>query len=39
MRERAAMLGGRLDVGPTGDGGFGVSAFLPADPGHVEEPR
>jgi signal transduction histidine kinase len=29
MRERAAMLGGTLDVGPTEDGGFQVTAVLP----------
>jgi signal transduction histidine kinase len=29
MRERAAMLGGRLDAGPTEDGGFRVRAVLP----------
>jgi signal transduction histidine kinase len=29
MRERAAMLGGSLDAGPTEDGGFLVSAVLP----------
>ncbi len=29
MRERAAMLGGRLDAVPTEDGGFQVSAVLP----------
>jgi signal transduction histidine kinase len=29
MRERAAMLGGSLDVGPTEDGGFQVIAVLP----------
>ena len=29
MRERAAMLGGRLSAGPAGDGGFEVSGFLP----------
>jgi signal transduction histidine kinase len=29
MRERATMLGGSLDAGPTGDGGFLVSAVLP----------
>ncbi|MEU6818622.1 sensor histidine kinase [Streptomyces sp. NPDC046860] len=29
MRERAAMLGGRLTAGPTGAGGFRVTAFLP----------
>jgi signal transduction histidine kinase len=32
MRERAAMLGGSLDAGPTGDGGFQVSAVLPVSP-------
>lgn len=30
MRERAAMLGGRLTAGPTGDGGFEVAGFLPS---------
>ncbi|GAB1819472.1 sensor histidine kinase [Herbidospora sp. RD11066] len=29
MRERAAMLGGTLTTGPTGDGGYAVSAVLP----------
>ncbi|MEV0253142.1 sensor histidine kinase [Streptomyces sp. NPDC050732] len=29
MRERAAMLGGDLVTGPTPDGGYEVSAFLP----------
>jgi signal transduction histidine kinase len=29
MRERATMLGGELDAGPTLDGGFAVSAVLP----------
>ncbi len=29
MRERATMLGGSLQAGPTADGGFGVSAVLP----------
>jgi len=29
MRERAAMLGGRLDAGPGADGGFVVAAELP----------
>ena len=29
MRERATMLGGSLDAGPTGDGGFRVAAVLP----------
>ncbi|MEU6730956.1 sensor histidine kinase [Nonomuraea wenchangensis] len=32
MRERAAMLGGDLVAGPTPDGGYEVSAFLPAGP-------
>jgi signal transduction histidine kinase len=32
MRERAAMLGGSLDAGPTDDGGFQVSAVLPVSP-------
>ena len=32
MRERAAMLGGSLDAGPTEDGGFRVSAVLPVSP-------
>ena len=32
MRERAAMLGGSLDAGPTEDGGFQVSAVLPVSP-------
>ncbi|MEV7098541.1 histidine kinase [Amycolatopsis sp. NPDC051045] len=31
MRERAAMLGGRLVAGPTADGGFEVTADLPLD--------
>lgn len=29
MRERAALLGGTLDAGPTADGGFAVAATLP----------
>lgn len=32
MRERAAMLGGRLTAEPTADGGFEVAAKLPLDP-------
>ena len=36
MRERAAMLGGQLDAGPTDDGGFQVTAVLP-DPEHELE--
>ena len=35
MRERATMLGGSLDAGPTGDGGFRVAAVLPVR--HPEE--
>ncbi|WP_228010618.1 sensor histidine kinase [Nonomuraea phyllanthi] len=31
MRERAAMLGGDLATGPTPDGGYEVSVFLPVD--------
>lgn len=33
MRERAAMLGGTLEAGPTDDGGFAVSATLPITEG------
>jgi signal transduction histidine kinase len=29
MRERAAMLGGQLEAGPTDEGGFLVTAVLP----------
>ncbi len=36
MRERAAMLGGSLDAGPTEDGGFQVSALLPVS--HEDAP-
>ncbi|QLE70699.1 sensor histidine kinase [Streptomyces rectiverticillatus] len=32
MRERAAMLGGDLAVGPTPDGGYEVTAVLPCTP-------
>jgi signal transduction histidine kinase len=32
MRERATMLGGSLDAGPTADGGFRVAAVLPVSP-------
>jgi signal transduction histidine kinase len=35
MRERAAMLGGSLDAGPTQDGGFQVTAVLPMSPEDV----
>jgi signal transduction histidine kinase len=33
MSERAHALGGTLDAGPRSDGGFRVSAFLPAPDG------
>jgi len=32
MRERATMLGGSVDAGPTEDGGFLVTAVLPVSP-------
>jgi signal transduction histidine kinase len=32
MRERATMLGGSLEAGPTEDGGFRVTAVLPFSP-------
>ncbi|MEV0967807.1 sensor histidine kinase [Microtetraspora glauca] len=32
MRERTAMLGGELAVGPTPDGGYEVTAIMPATP-------
>ena len=38
MRERATMLGGGLDAGPTEDGGFRVSAVLPVSPDRQGEP-
>ncbi|WP_236573467.1 sensor histidine kinase [Streptomyces sp. GS7] len=34
MRERATMLGGELATGPTPDGGYEVTAILPARPPH-----
>jgi signal transduction histidine kinase len=39
MRERTAMLNGRLDAGPTSDGGYLVSAFLPVSPDSPEGGR
>ncbi|MFE6985468.1 sensor histidine kinase [Streptomyces griseus] len=36
MRERAAMLGGELATGPTPDGGWEVTAILPAGTGTTE---
>jgi signal transduction histidine kinase len=38
MRERAAMLGGSLETGPTEDGGFLVTAVLPVSPPKEEAP-
>jgi signal transduction histidine kinase len=38
MRERAAMLGGELEAGPTADGGFLVTAVLPLDAADVAVP-
>ncbi len=37
MRERATMLGGHLTAGPTGDGGFLVTAALPLADEHPED--
>jgi signal transduction histidine kinase len=39
MRERAAMLGGQLEAGPTDEGGFLVTAVLPDAKDAAEEPR
>ena len=39
MRERAAMLGGQLETGPTDEGGFLVTAVLPDTKDHAKEPR
>jgi signal transduction histidine kinase len=39
MRERAAMLGGHLRAGPTGDGEFLVTAALPLGDGEPEDAR
>jgi signal transduction histidine kinase len=36
MRERVTMLGGSLEAGPTGDGGFRVTAVLPLSPPEEE---
>ncbi|MBM7503734.1 histidine kinase [Agromyces aurantiacus] len=37
MRERARLVGGRIDSGPTADGGFEVHAVLPLVGGRPEE--
>jgi signal transduction histidine kinase len=39
MRERAAAVGGTLQVGPTEDGGFDVTAVLPLDQEDAEHDR
>jgi signal transduction histidine kinase len=39
MRERAAMLGGQLEAGPTDEGGFQVTAVLPDTKEQVEDSR
>ena len=39
MRERAAMLGGQLEAGPTDEGGFLVTAVLPDAKDHAKDPR
>jgi len=39
MRERAAMLGGHLRAGPTGDGEFLLTAALPRGDGEPEDAR
>ena len=38
MRERATMLSGSLEAGPTEDGGFQVTAVLPVSPPEEEAP-
>ena len=38
MRERATMLGGSLETGPTADGGYRVTAVLPVSPPEEEAP-
>ncbi|HTT49897.1 MAG TPA: sensor histidine kinase [Streptosporangiaceae bacterium] len=38
MRERAAMLGGQLEAGPTDEGGFLVTAVLPDTKPDTKEP-
>jgi signal transduction histidine kinase len=37
MRERATMLGGNLQAGPTEKGEFLVTAALPLDSGSVQD--
>ncbi|ORT57876.1 hypothetical protein BKD26_22185 [Streptomyces sp. CB03238] len=38
LKERTALAGGRLDAGPTDDGGFLVRAVLPLSPPSLSEP-
>lgn len=38
MQERAALLGGRLDVGPLADGGWAVRLTLPTSPAALTTP-
>ncbi|MEU5939957.1 histidine kinase [Micromonospora sp. NPDC047548] len=38
LRERVRLAGGTLDAGPTGDGGFAVSARLPLAPADATSP-
>jgi signal transduction histidine kinase len=37
MRQRASLVGGRLEAGPRLGGGYAVRAWLPFDPGSVAE--
>lgn len=39
MRERAALVGGRLEAGPRVGGGYAVRAWLPFDPGPRPDPE